>query len=511
MNYLSYGNYSLGIQSIADGYTSSDIVSVNATLTPEITISDGLLSFVNAVPSDVNAFDIYFDDVCKGTFSYVHGEENVVTLSDFVSNAEKTYNIHVCAVGVDETYGKSNVINTWAGTTDTASVYGVSGLYSSTVALTRTDDATAMTYTINDDGTIDSDFNNVFPWTDTKLVADDYGNEFVMFPTMYFRVGADSNMRVTDIAVSALPHDDGTWYKVDPFCYGRYGGSTATGGVSNSTTENLRSISGVARTATSRSVFRTIAKLNGENYHQLDLYHHTVMMFLWWIEWANKNSQSIMTGVISGSGTAGSATIMPTGGTDGLATPSGYELTRHQMRWHYIEDFIGNQLQFIDGIYANRYGSGYYHYVTDDPTLFADSTANYNKLSYGTPVTSSYRCIAAYGWDTNNPFMCMPCLTVSNSSYNTYFCDSHIMSTTVYPSYLTGAAFDSSNSEFGMSYTYFLGANTYWTSGSIGARLMYRGQLTPIPANIEQTLDGTELIVNGFYTITQNDDSLEVT
>ena len=72
------------------------------------------------------------------------------------------------------------------------------------------------------------------------------------------------------------------------------------------------------------------------------------MKFLWWIEFATKNSQSVLRGRYSGSGTSGGATKRNTGLTDTLTTPSGYITSTNQMRWHYIEDFAGNMMEFAD-------------------------------------------------------------------------------------------------------------------------------------------------------------------
>ena len=207
-------------------------------------------------------------------------------------------------------------------------IYGVSGLYQSNPLLTRTDDAVGMTELFNySTGEISSDFDSVFPWNEATVETVN-GNKFLHLPDMWFRVGKDSSNRVTDIAVSKTQGSTGDWYKVDSFYYSCYGGSVAN--------NKLCSVSGVARKySATRANFRTYAAANGSGYHQLDLYHHTVMMFLWWIEWADKNSQNIMRGVDNG-------TARNTGGTDSLSTPSGFNTSTQQMRWHYIEDYIGN-------------------------------------------------------------------------------------------------------------------------------------------------------------------------
>ena len=55
-----------------------------------------------------------------------------------------------------------------------------------------------------------------------------------------------------------------------------------------------------------------------------------------------------MTGRYSYSGTNGGQSKINTGYTDNLNTPSGYELSYRQMRYHYIEDFVGNIMEFVE-------------------------------------------------------------------------------------------------------------------------------------------------------------------
>jgi hypothetical protein len=333
-------------------------------------------------------------------------------------------------------------------------IYGVSGLYQSAPALTRTDDAVDKTFTINSSsGTIVSDFDDLFPWNVATLETVD-GNEFIHMPDMWFRIGTDANDYITDVAVSAQQGPTGNWYKVNSFYYSRYGGSTSNG--------KLVSVSGAARTHTqTRAQFRALAMANGDGYFQEDLYHKTVMDFLWWIEWATKDSASIMTGRIADSGTSGDSSVRPTGGTDTLTTPSGFETAYKQMRWHYIEDFVGNLLEFVDGFVS----TGGIRYVSAIPANYSDKTSGMN-ASFNSP-TSSGKCIAAFGWDANNPFLCLPKLTVSNNSYNTYFCDHGDTYTGVL---YCGAQWDSSYAGEGVS---CFTCNSSSVSGTIiGGRLL---------------------------------------
>lgn len=327
-------------------------------------------------------------------------------------------------------------------TQSTSQIYGVSGLYQTSTSLTRTDDAVGMSFTINSsNGTIASDFNNVFPWNEATVETIN-GSKFLHLPDMWFRIGVGGNK---------------SWYKVDSFYYGCYGGSSA------STSSPLESVSGRARRHTmTRAGFRNLATLNGAGYFQLDLYHKTVMNFLWLIEWANKNSASIMTGKTSATGKS----PVNTGGTDSLTTPSGFNTSTKQMRWHYIEDFVGNFIEFVDGVTGISGDNAYY--VTADPSKFSDTTTGLNVLSYSHPVVSTDRCISALGWDNNNPFLVQPIEQIG-TDYTVHFCDANGTSNNV--ALAQGSHYNSTLELYGV-FNCLRSAGT--ASGTTGARLLYK-------------------------------------
>lgn len=290
-------------------------------------------------------------------------------------------------------------------------IYGVSGLYGRETALTRTDDAVGMSYVIDrETGSIKSDFDRAFPWNKTKVVELDAG-KFVSFPEMYFRIGVNDKNRITDVAVSSEPSGAGKWYKVEPFMYGCYGASIAD--------DKMKSIPGVDRARNyTRDQFRSFAMTNGKEYLPIDLYHRNVLTLLWLIEWATKESASIMTGRVYNSGDKGGFSRRPTGGTDSVETPSGFETKYGQMRYHHIEDFVGNMFEMIDGICMH--GEKQNDYVTADPAYFSDDDEGKKPLSYTNPENGE---IVALGWDENNPFLFMPIETTENNYNDTYFCN----------------------------------------------------------------------------------------
>lgn len=339
-----------------------------------------------------------------------------------------------------------------------ANIYGVSGLYDSNPILTRTDEAIGMSYAINSStGLVSSDFDTAFPWNEATVETVS-GNKFLHFPEMWFRVGKDSSNRITDIAVSKQQHGSGSWYKVDSFYYGCYGASVDSN-------YKMCSVSGVARrNTTTIANMRTYAANNGEGYHQLDLYHKVVLMFLWWIEFASKNSQTVLQGKISGD-------VVNTGGTDDLTTPSGYNVTTNQMRWHYIEDFLGNLFEYCEGVTATGTSDSNYR-VTADPSKFGSTSTSLNSLSYNYPsnASSENRCIYSFGWDDDNPFLCQP-MEQGGTNYTVYCCDANAAANNVV-AYIGTSTVGGASGFFGVSY--FNRQTAAAADVRVGARLLYK-------------------------------------
>lgn len=337
-------------------------------------------------------------------------------------------------------------------------IYGVRWVNNNTTTMQRTDDSVWFSYKKNipDDGSISSDFNDVFPWNEAKKETLEAG-EFLHMPDMYFRIGVDENGNINSVAVSNKAHEVGDWYKVDSFYYGLYGASENG--------DKLASLSGKDRLANvTRGDFRTKAKATGSGYFQLDLYHKTVMTFLWWIEWATKNSESIMLGKTAATG----ASPRQTGGTDQVSTPSGFNTTTKQMRYHYIEDFVGNFLEWIDGVSGMTNSKVW---VSANPDDYADTNgpANYKQPSYVT--SGSGNCIKAFGWDPENPFLCYFSKTTGSQDWMQAFCDRGSAVSSSNPVMSSGAFWNFSNANCGLCHC----SNTYASgAGSgVGGRLLY--------------------------------------
>ena len=328
---------------------------------------------------------------------------------EITNNGTKTITPDDGYIGFEKLEIKTKV----AGGGGSSAIYGVSWTNDATTTMTRTDDAAEMTYAISN-GKVASDFDHVFPYNQMKRQVID-GNTFVYIPAMYFRITTDADKKITAIAVSETQGDGDGWYATRAFYYGAYGAS------SDGTI--LKSVSGASRLySITRAVARSRAMAVGTNYHQRDLYAGTILMFLWWIEFANKNSASVMTGTQYGKTTGNTDTIYNEEEGDNFCV-SGYNTSTSQMVWHGIEDYVGNGLEWEDGITGNG-TSGGEQYVSDDYTLYDDYSggSQMSALSFNAPTTTG-NCLEALGWDEAKPFLCQPIATRSDSNYVSGFCD----------------------------------------------------------------------------------------
>ena len=390
--------------------------------------------------------------------------ENIAVTIGGTATSNFSYNSTSGAVSIPNINGNVSITAVAADQPPaSAPIYGVSGLYNSSPALTRTDDAVGMDFVINSSsGAIDSDFDYVFPWNEAEIVTLEAG-KFLRLPKMYFRIGKDSSNRITDIAVSKSAGSTGDWYEVESFDVACYGASISGSALASATGQTR----GASQT---RDSFRAAAAATGTGYYQYDFYHHTVLQFLWLIEFATKDSASIMTGRINGSGTSRGYSARPTGGTDSVLTPSGFETAYAQMRWHYIEDFVGNLREFYDGIINTSPGSP--SYITTDPAKFSDSdTTNMFALSFNNADTNNGNCIAALGWDSDHPFFTVPIETVNDNNFNTYFCDGYYP-LAGNPVANGGANYNNANANNGVFYVNTNNATN--TNANLGSRLLYK-------------------------------------
>ena len=196
-------------------------------------------------------------------------------------------------------------------------------------------------------------------------------------------------------------------------------------------------------------------------------------------------------GCVSTAATSAATMTVGTGRSYATAKGTGYQLFDWQMQklwqdliicfkmtvntntgtaWTYDEMGIywTTQGGWIDGIMGS---SGTWKLCTA-PTKYASLgsasdpvPADYISAGYAQPTSSNE--IQKLGYDSNNPFFNYPSAVVSNTSYNTYYCDQYYYGSGNRPVYSrVGAAYASDGA-------FYCSTNNSWSS-SYGVRLCYR-------------------------------------
>lgn len=434
---IPYGQRQLKVKAKATGYTDSDMSNVVTYYSrPHVHRKDGTTLQITNCRAAATNYEIYLDGTKVGDAAYSGADGGTldvdVTSLGFTSQAINKVYVKGTGTGVEN--NQSETFGFWYGENV---ILGVSGLYQSEPALTRTDDAVGLSWAMSNN-LISSDFDDKFPFNQMQRETID-GDVFVYVPAMYWRIGYDSNHYITDIAVAPAAMAVGENQILahsDAFYYGAYGARIVDG--------QMRSVGNGSRSGNyTRAQFREYAKAHGAKYRQLDLYHMRILDFLWLIEFATKNSDAVMQGLTSYGGTCGS--------TDSLTVPSGQLSSGGRMRWRYIEDFIGNGLEFFDGL------TGYK--ATDIESNYTDDTTT-GELTF-TPCSGYFKSLKI---DPSKPFIAIP--QQSGGSTSEYYCDyAAFIGSAVYcrGRYYTG-------SDCGLFYVNGNNASYYYSN--IGSRLL---------------------------------------
>lgn len=339
-------------------------------------------------------------------------------LKELIAKPDKTttYDIQATAMNANAESGVSNSLQfTYIPIDD--NIYGASWDRKSSPTLTRTDAAVGLKAGINGS---QNDFDNVGPWKGMHRVTDSMNNVFVRVPKFYIRktqTGDPDNGTAT-WQVSLVSHGD-DWYLPKGFWdfenskeldYIDIGAYDATGSSSK-----LTSVAGKTPLVNlSIAKFRSAAKANGTGYQIWDIHAWDMLQVLFIIEFATLNSQSIMEGFDSGSGSANSGAAdshKGSSGTDGSGSSA--------MSYRGIENLYGNVWQFCDGV----------NFKDNQPWVCEDAT-NYQSDLFASPyVRTSYTAtsdnannyIKALGFDSVHPYAQFT--TDDSGSESTYYAD----------------------------------------------------------------------------------------
>lgn len=247
--------------------------------------------------------------------------------------------------------------------------------------------------------TKDSEFPTSFEeWTDS------HSNVFIKIPTMYRKVLASSDGQITSFAMATSKLDN----DYVPYPVFVYNGNVLPyvyiGKFCYSSTTVARSRQGYDATYIAIDNARQLARAVGTGYQQYDVHFQKLFVDLALLISQDVNFQKSSTG--------------------------------------YIDQYLGlwhlSKATWIDGICAS---SNNEWLVCYDPANYVDqatsSSTGYSLLNYVLPTQSSAQEVKTLGYDTSHPFINFPATTISNSSYNTYYCDAFGRQSGSHPAYST--------------------------------------------------------------------------
>ena len=269
-----------------------------------------------------------------------------------------------------------------------------------------------------------------FDWNFPEVTVD--GNIFIKIPTMYRKVNTVVDNQITSFSLSDTKADN--TYEPYP-CFLDSDGTTVLdyvliGKYCSSSTSVMNSVNATKANQT-LATGRTNARALGTGYQLYDWQIQKLFVDLALLKSKKVNFQ------------------------DGSATISEYLGIAHL-----------DQATWVDGIYHNDTT----WYAALNPDNYASnpssSQTGYFALSYAAPTGSGTE-VKALGYDSNHPFVNYPSSEVSNSSYNTYYCDGYYYSSGSRPVY--------SNVGYALAYSGLWRCNGYFAwSDSCGVRLCFK-------------------------------------
>ena len=297
-------------------------------------------------------------------------------------------------------------------------IYGVTWDKTSTTKLSRTNDAALFEDPIPyvaDATEYGSPFDDLYPWSEMKIVEDPNAGTLVSIPKYWFKWTDTDGMLRLEIAnyaaegfsISPAHRDRGDGKgKRDVVYIGRY----------HCSVDNFKSDTGVnPKASMTRANFRTNIHNLGDTIYQNDFAMFWTIRMLYLVEYADWDSQKV---IGRGCGNNSSTEIM--GYTDEMPYHTGTMLSSRTTysvgtQYRYIEGLWDNVMDYCDGIYfsgANIYG-------IFNPNNFSDSTGGI--LISTRPTSTGY--IKSWGISTVDEFDWFLYPASTGGSYSIYIPD----------------------------------------------------------------------------------------
>lgn len=218
----------------------------------------------------------------------------------------------------------------------------------------------------------------------------------------------------------------------------------------------LRSISGKTPTASQTiGTFRTQAQANGTGYDQISFYPLTLLQCLYLIKYKSLDSQTALgRGYVDGN-----ASATATGGTNTKGMYFGETTGKQQMKFAGIEDFWGNLLYWIDGLYSDGSRNILTAFIG-----FNDNGTNYTNNGQGATSNIGGYTKTVQG-DSGKGFV----MKSDGGSTSTYFCDYGYLNASRLPYFGGGWSHGSAAGAFHL----YVILSSSDSSSLIGGRLMY--------------------------------------
>lgn len=295
-------------------------------------------------------------------------------------------------------------------------VYGVEWDGNASVILTRTDAAAEFTDPVpaigNGEGV--SPFDTIMPWAGIVRVIQD-GNELVAIPKYWLKVQHNpfrvqiANEPKEGFQVSPAHRDRGDGHGERDVVYvGRYECSSSFTSVSSVFPLNASTI------AACRNGIHSL----GEEYWQADFLLQLTLWYLYIVEFANFDSQSVIgKGVVNQNSSGSTAT----GATDQMIYHTGRIATvsndKAPVQYRYIENLWGNVGEWRDGICFSANNICTYN----NPSDFTSSYGKTGSITRSIERSLESGWITHFNYDLDDTSFIYPCN--GNGSETTYVAD----------------------------------------------------------------------------------------